>query len=402
MTPPFDKDELRARGQRARALMERDGLDALLVTGDFSAGLNYYYLSGHMPRDYQLNFSRPHVMVLPREGEPFLFLYGVNAENAAESSWVQDIVTYSPPFSGEDLAAALASRGLERGRIGAELGVDQRLAMPVTELRALEARLGGGAVVDASALLWELRSIKSAPEVAYVAEADRINGDGLALAFSRMRSGDSEVDAARTVGAALIESGAYRPPYAQLLLVSEAKSRGLGHGSRMRGPLPEYGLNPGQLLFVDSGVIVNGYWGEFNRMAVVGEPTAEQTRHHDNIRAVVGRSVDEALRPGVTFREVIELMAGFYRDCGYTEEQFGNYLGPPFMHLCHGLGLQGSEPPFVRYDSEQVLEPGMVLSCEAYLRDDDMTYGSEEDIVITDDGCDVLSSRDPGLYVIEA
>jgi hypothetical protein len=44
----------------------------------------------------------------------------------------------------------------------------------------------------------------------------------------------------------------------------------------------------------------------------------------------------------------------------------------------------------------------MVLSCEAYLRDDDMTYGSEEDIVITDDGCDVLSSRDPGLYVIEA
>ena len=58
-----------------------------------------------------------------------------------------------------------------------------------------------------------------------------------------------------------------------------------------------------------------------------------------------------------------------------TEEQFGNYLGPPFMHLCHGLGLQGSEPPFVRYDSEQELVPGMVLSCEAYLRDNDMTYG---------------------------
>ncbi|MDX6700339.1 MAG: hypothetical protein QOF26_565, partial [Baekduia sp.] len=263
MTPPFDKDELRARGERARALMERDGLDALLVTGDFSAGLNYYYLSGHMPRDYQLNFSRPHVMVLPREGEPFLFLYGVNAENAADASWVQDIVAYSPPFSGEDLASALASRGLDKGRIGAELGFDQRLAMPVNELRALEAKLSAGEVVDASMLLWELRSIKTPAEVAYVKEADRINADGLALAFSRMRSGDTEVDAARTVGAALIESGAYRPPYAQLLLVSEAKSRGLGHSSRMLGPLPDYGLNPGQLLFVDSGVIVNGYWGEF-------------------------------------------------------------------------------------------------------------------------------------------
>jgi Xaa-Pro aminopeptidase len=402
MTPIFDTAELRARGERARALLERDGLDALLVTGDFSAGMNYYYLSGHQPRDYQLNFSRPHVMVLPREGEPFLFVYSVNVDNARDNSWVDDVAGYGPPFAGADLAAALTERGLAQGRIGAELGTDQRLAMPILEWEALKAGAPEAAFVDASALLWELRALKSAAEVALIQEADRINGEGLALAFSRMCAGDSEVDAARTVGAALIESGAYRPPYAQLLLVSEAKSKALGHASRMLGPLPDYGLNPGELLFVDSGVIVSGYWGEFNRMAVVGEPSEDQLRHHGNIREVVGRSVDEALKPGVTFRRVIEMMASFYRDAGYAEEQFGNYLGPPFMHLCHGLGLAGSEPPFVRYDSEAVLVPGMVLSCEAYLRDGGMTYGSEEDVLITEDGCTVLSSRDPGLYVIEA
>ena len=400
MTGPFDREELRARGDRARALMERDGLDALIVTGDFSAGSNYYYLSGHMPRDYQLNFSRPHVMILPREGEPFLYIYGVNTENARGQSWVDDVASYAPPFAGSGLADAIIARGIDRGRIGAELGIDQRMAMPVLELRALEAQLENATLVDASALLWELRAIKSEAEVAYIAEADRINGQGLALAFSRLSEGDSEVDAAQTVGAALIESGATRPPYAQLLLVSEAKSRALGHSARMLGPLPDYKLSNGDLLFVDSGVINSGYWGEFNRMAVVGEPSAEQRRHHDNIRDVVGRSVDEALRPGVTFRNVIEQMATFYRDAGYTEEQFGNYLGPPYMHLCHGLGLAGSEPPFVRYDSEEELRPGMVLSCEAYLRDGDMTYGSEEDVVITEDGCRVLSERDPGLYVI--
>jgi hypothetical protein len=43
-----------------------------------------------------------------------------------------------------------------------------------------------------------------------------------------------------------------------------------------------------------------------------------------------------------------------------------------------------------------------VLSCEAYLPQDGMTYGSEEDIVITEDGCEVLSDPDQGLYVIEA
>lgn len=402
MNAPFDRAELAARGDRARKLMERDGLDALLVTGDFSAGMNYYYLSGHLPRDYQLNFSRPHVMVLPREGEPFLFVYGVNADNARDTSWVEDIVGYGPPFSGSALAKAIVERGLDTGRIGAEFGTDQRLAMPIAELDALRAGLSNAQLVDAGDLLWDLRAIKSAPEIAYIREADRVNGAGLALGYSRMRAGDSEVDAARKVSAALVESGAYRPPYAQVLLVSEAKSRALGHGSRMLGPLEEYKLEPGQLLFIDSGVVIAGYWGEFNRMAVVGEPSAEQRRHHDAIREVVQRSVDEALVPGNTFRHVIEQMADFYRELGYSEEQFGNYVAPPFMHLCHGIGLAGSEPPFVRYDSEAVLEPGMVLSCEAYLRNDGMTYGSEEDIVITETGCDVLSERDPGLYVIEA
>lgn len=402
MSAPFTDDELRARAARARALMDRHGLDALVVTGDFSAAGNYYHLSGHQPRDFQLNYSRPHVMVLPLDGEPFLYVYGVNVDNALASSWVQDAVAYAPPFEGAGLAAVLRDRALDRGRIGAELGTDQRVAMPVLELRAFEAGLANAEVVDATALLWELRAIKDAAEIALVREADRINGEGLANGFGRLRPGDTEVDVARTVGAALVEAGAYRPPYAQMLLVSQAKSQALGHGSRMLGPLAEYRLEAGQLLFVDSGVIVSGYWGEFNRMAVVGEPTAEQVRHHDNIRTVVRRSIDEALRPGTTFRRVIELMASFYRDAGYDESQFGTYLGPPFMHLCHGLGLAASEPPFVRYDSDEELRPGMVLSCEAYLRDDGMTYGSEEDVVITADGCEVLSSPDPGLYVIEA
>jgi len=70
------------------------------------------------------------------------------------------------------------------------------------------------------------------------------------------------------------------------------------------------------------------------------------------------------------------------------------------MHLCHGIGLNGSEPPFVRIDSEEVLQPGMVMSLEAYLRDDGVTYGSEEDVAVTEDGCDILSETDKGLYII--
>ena len=400
--PPFDRAELVARAERARALMERDGIDALIVTGDFTTGMNYYYLSGHMPRDYQLNYSRPHVMVLPRTGDPFLWVYGVNEENARGQSWVEDVVAYAPPFAGTDLAAAMAQRGLDRGRVGAELGVDQRVAMPLLEWQAMATAMPGAELVDAASLLWELRMIKSAAEVAYIRECDQINGEGLARSFAAMRAGDSEVDVARKLGSALVEAGAFRPPYAQALIVSEAKAKALGHTSRMLGPLPDQIIKRGELLFIDSGVTLAGYWGEFNRMACVGEPNADQRHHHDNIREIVRRSIDEALKPGESFRRVIENMVDLYHELGYGDEKIQNYLGPPYMHLCHGLGLASSEPPFVRLDSDDVLRPGMVISCEAYLPVDGMTYGSEEDVLITEDGAEVLSTPDSGLYLIEA
>ena len=72
-------------------MMEKENLDAIIVSGDFSAGMNYYYLSGHLPRDYQSNFSRPHIMVLKQDGQASLLVYNVNRENAADMSWVKDI-----------------------------------------------------------------------------------------------------------------------------------------------------------------------------------------------------------------------------------------------------------------------------------------------------------------------
>jgi Xaa-Pro dipeptidase len=397
----FSNDELTARAERARALMSHRGLDALIVTGDFSAGMNYYYLSGHMPRDYQLNYSRPHIMVLPLDREPFLLVYEVNEENARAISWIQDVIPYSPPFSSEVLAREIKARGLDSANIGAELGLDQRLAMPIQEFDFLRSALPAARFVDASQLLWSLRMIKGPEEIDHIREAGRINDEALHHAFTRIKAGDSEVDVARAVGAAIVNAGAVRPPYGQVLIMSQAKSRDLGHRSRMLGPSPEHTLGRGDLLFVDSGAVVSGYWGEFNRMAVVGRPSERQKSHHDRIRTIVHRSVDEALKPGRSFRQIIADMASYYRDLGYEEWQYANYLGPPFMHLCHGIGLASSEPPFVRWDSTEILEPGMVLSCEAYLRDEGMTYGSEEDVLITGDGCEVLSNRDPGLFELD-
>ena len=382
-----------SRADRARALLDEAGLDALIVSGDFSAGMNYFWLSGHMPRDFQLNYSRPHLMVLPLHGEPFLYVYDVNAANAQASSWVDDVVAYTPPFSGADFADALRARGIG-GRLGLELGEDQRLFFPAGELRHL------GDVEDATPLLTRLRMLKDDDEIAAIERACAVNGDGIARAFARLGAGDDENEVARALGASIVESGAVRPPYAQINVLVESKSRKLGGGSRLLGPLPEYALAEGDLLFVDTGAIVDGYWGEFARMASVGEPAPAKVQHHDAIRDIVSRSISESLHVGASYRDIVEHLASLYRDHGYDDSQYGAYLRTPPLHYCHGVGLCGSEPPFIRHDSDDVLEAGMVITPEAYIYVDGMLYASEEDVVITEAGPRLLSPRDAGLGLL--
>jgi Xaa-Pro dipeptidase len=400
VTSFFADGELRARAARARALLEEQCLAALVVSGDFSAGMNYYWLSGHLPRDFQLNYSRPHIMVLPLRGEPFLYVYDVNAANAREQSWVDDVAAYTPPFDGADLGRVLREHGLASGRVGFELGEDQRLLFPALALTELAATCPAIEVVDAAALIWRLRMLKSDAEVEYIEQANRINADGLRAAFAAIRVGDDELDIARILGRSIVDAGAVRPPYAQINVLTEAKSRVLGGGSRLGGPLPEYALADGDLLFVDTGAVTAGYWGEFARMASVGEPSAAKRAHHDAIRSIVQRSIAESLVAGATYRDVVEHLVALYREHGYGEDQFGAYVRTPPLHYCHGVGLAGSEPPFIRHDSTEALEPGMVITAEAYISVDGMTYASEEDVLITAAAPRLLSPLDEGLFAV--
>jgi Xaa-Pro dipeptidase len=380
--------------------MEQRGYDALLVSGDFSAGMNYYWLSGHMPRDFQQNYSRPHVMVLPLRSNPFLYVYDVNVENARELSWVDDVVGYVPPFDGAALGTVLNARGLGSARLGAELGEDQRLLFPALALRELRVECPHVQLLDASDLIWQLRMIKSDAEVAYIEESNRINGDALRSAFQSISGGDDEIDVARIVGRSIVDAGAVRPPYAQVNVLSEAKSRARGGVSRLLGPMKEFTLGEGDLLFVDSGAVTAGYWGEFVRMASVGEPSAVKRGHHDAIRSIVQRSTHTSMLAGATFRSIVDELVALYREHGYGEDQYGPYVRALPLHYCHGVGLAGSEPPFIRHDSEATLEPGMVITVEAYLSIGGMTYASEEDVLVTPEGPRILSPLDEGLFLL--
>src|SRR5919198_4964458 len=127
---PFPEQEYRDRYRRAQALMEREGLDALVVTEKN----NYWYFTGLI--SYQLDhIQRPQICFLPKSGKPMLVVYGNDKARAKALDWVGEVRAYvDVPFPQEMIADCLKEMELAEGKLGFELGDDQRLGFPVNYL----------------------------------------------------------------------------------------------------------------------------------------------------------------------------------------------------------------------------------------------------------------------------
>jgi Xaa-Pro aminopeptidase len=97
---PFSEQEYLDRYGRAHKLMERDGLDALVV----SEKNNYWYFSGLI--SYQLDhIQRPQICFLPKGGKPTLLVYGNDKAKAKALPWFSGVRAYvDVPFPQEMIA----------------------------------------------------------------------------------------------------------------------------------------------------------------------------------------------------------------------------------------------------------------------------------------------------------
>lgn len=349
------------------------GLDALLLTSE----ANYRYLSGHYSA-FWLSKARPMMVLLPRERDPILFLTTNQVPQAGLMSPVRDIRSWDG-FMAEAipvLAEAIRGVGLARGRIGAELGFKQRLGMPVTEFRRLQAALPQTAFVDAAELLWRLRRVKSPAEVVCLREAARITGEAYQAMFDTVRPGMTEREAHRTFLVELFRRGAERPGYIPI-------TSGPGNYHRRTGGPTDRALEPGDLLWLDGGCSYQGYWADFSRTVAVGRCTAEQAKAYREVRAATHGCLEQ-VRPGRPVGAVA-------RRAQQEFERRGFPWGA-VSRVGHGIGLDLTEPPSIRSDVDEPLEPGMVLTIEPTLVAEHGLYQLEEIYVVTEGGHELLTA----------
>lgn len=264
--------------------------------------------------------------------------------------------------------------GAGLGRIGIELSLARH-----ETVQSLQAMLPGVELVDMTAAMYDLRAIKTADEIALLRRAARLFDIGTEAAFDAAGAGitadqlqkvfDQTV---RNVPGDIVEASFFFPH--------------LGTGGT-----PELAI--GDVVKIDSGARLDGYWSDGCRHAVLGPPSRQSQLIHDAL--VAGYEAARALlRPGVRMREVHEAGLQAVRKAGLPQYSRG--------HFGHSIGLDNhqEEPPFIGPNDAKI-QANMVLCLELpYYPPDVGGFNIEDMFLITDTGAECLTHLRRDLRVL--
>jgi Xaa-Pro aminopeptidase len=370
MESAFSNEEYAVRYQKARSLMERKKLDALFVTD----AANLYYFTGY-PAFAEMSFPRPAAFVLPVERDPVLIVHDFHLS----LSWEGDIREYSKvgEVPIELVRGVFEEVGCTQGRVGAELGHEQHLAISYNDFTRVQHTLPGVEFVDAADVLWGLRMVKSEAEIAIISEACEIHDAVFKRCFETVRVGMTQREIDNLFRRVIIDTGADFG--FTIVCVGDYDPRQAAGSSA-----PDCVLREGDLLWVDMGVVWHGYPTDYCRAVVGGKPSTKQLEAWGKVQQVLVAG-QEAVRPGIPVSELCRVQVKEAEILGldmstWTARRYG-----------HGSGLHTTEPPYVSLDDDTILEPGMTIHIEPGLIRSDGIFVREEMVVVTDSGCQVLS-----------
>jgi len=377
--PPhgFPPAEFEARLARAQSIMAAHRLDALLVT----TPQNIRYFTGFDSQFWE-SPTRPWFVVVPADGPPIAVIPEIGEPGMA-ITWVRDIRTWPAPVPEDDgislLASALGALPRRHGRIGAEMGREMSLRMPVADFLALRDRLASE-FADGSPCLWEIRMVKTAAEVARIHHICQIASIAYERLPDRITIGETEREIARKLRIDVAQLGADATPFMPVIA-------GPGGVAQIVCGPGDRAIRDGDILFIDSGSTYDGYFCDFDRNYAVGAPSDAVRRAHEALWQATEAGIAAAV-PGATTDDLFRAMAAILDAAG----AIGNNVG----RLGHGLGLQLTEPPSHRPGDGTVIREGMVLTIEPgmeYAPGRMLTH--EENVVVTASGAELLTRRAP-------
>ncbi|MCL2916094.1 Xaa-Pro peptidase family protein [Shewanella corallii] len=380
----FTTAEFEMRATKAQQMMREKEVDAIVLTTE----PNVRYFSGFHTQFWH-SPTRPWFLILPAEGKPIAVIPEIGASGMA-GTWVEDIRTWASPCPEDDgisiVASVLNSLPSRFGRVGATLGIESHLRMPVNNYLQL-TKLVTKEFVDVSLAIHELRQVKSAAEIEKTREICRITNVGFDKIASYAKVGMTEREICKQFGIDMLMEGADECPY---IIAGSGLD---GYDSIIMGPTDRV-IEEGDVLIIDTGAVRDGYFSDFDRNWAFGH-ASEQTKAAYRATYEATTAGFEAARPGNTTSDIYNAM--------WKVLEANGALGNDVGRLGHGLGMELTERPSNTATDNTVLKPGMVMTLEpgmVYAPGKSMVH--EENIVITENGAEWLSRRAaPELPIID-
>ena len=334
MSPLSDHHERRV-GLVQEELHER-GIEALWV--EPSVGL--FYLTGLEP----LSMERLFGLLVLASGPPRMVLPLLLKEECEHVDMTEQVVWSDD--EGPERAAAAALDGVSRLVVQGSL--------PVWSLRLLEKARPGMEVEQDPGVLSGLRERKEPAEVDLIRRSGELTDETVSWVGTLDLESLTERQLAGKIQARYLELGHRPSPHG---LIATGANTAMPHYTG--GDVP---IRTDQLLLMDFGCAVDGYWSDITRIYFPRDPGEEVEEAYE----IVCRAYDAAftiLEPGIPCQEVDRVARAVIEKAGY---------GGAFLHRTgHGLGLEVHEEPYLRDGNEKPLEAGHVFSVEPgiYLQD---------------------------------
>ena len=375
----------KARLKKIQAKMDEQDIDVLIATRLSTVG---YVFGAFVPWRG--------IAVIPREGEPQLYVLALDSERVKDDSFFKNVAGVAPlpgMAMWERILSYLRARGLEKGRIGVELGhspIRIETFLLASEYEILREAFPQATFKNATDFLNEIFIIKDEAEIECFRRAAEICDLGLGVVLKQMKVGMRETEVAGIAEYAMRKAGSE-------LNWTFTGGQEIGSGARTAyfwggcTPPTRKRIERGDNVLLDLHAMYNLYLGDLARNAIMGEPTPEQ-RELSNVFVAACNLLLESLKPGATYGEVADKMDAFMDRTGYRQYALPGYG--------HGIGILGNEyypvviNSSVPYESkgDLVLQPNMVEVAALVLNKPGVAgMRMEMTVLITKDGNEPLN-----------
>jgi Xaa-Pro aminopeptidase len=280
--------------------------------------------------------------------------------------------------AGSLFAAAIALAGKKKVK---RLAVE-RSAMTLGDAEQFRDKFE---LIGAHGAIESLRMVKTPDEIERIRASVKLNSLAFEQAVKKAKPGMREIDLAAEIDFRMRKLGAEKSAFDTIVAAGERSA--FPHSKPGHAALPSSGM-----VLIDMGAMVDGYASDMTRMLWFGRPSK---KFRDTYKAVLDAQLAAiaAVRPGRSGAQVDKAARDVLKAAG---------LGETFVHSTgHGLGLEIHEDPRVGKTGKVKLEEGMAITIEpgVYLEG----WGGiriEDTVVVTADGCEVLTPTSKELRVI--